>query len=75
MAPGSTLMSAEIKTGPRIEVGVPKPLFQFRTGAFPDFEIAPTGDGKRFLVVEGEQAGQAARIMVVVNWAAELKQQ
>jgi len=75
VAPGSTLMSAEIKTGSHIEAGVPKPLFQFSSGTFPDFEIAPTGDGKRFLVVESNQPGQQAQIMVVLNWAADLKQQ
>ena len=36
---------------------------------------SPSGDGKRFLVLEPEQREQReqAQIMVVVNWAAELK--
>jgi len=75
VAPGSTLMSAEINTGPRIEVGIPKPLFELPKGVFPDFEIAATGDGKRFLVIESDQSNQPAQILVVLNWAAELKQQ
>jgi Tol biopolymer transport system component len=75
VGPPNTLMSAEIQTGSHIEAGVPKPLFQFPRLAFPDFGIAPAADGKRFLVIEGDQPSQQAPITVVVNWAVELQGQ
>jgi Tol biopolymer transport system component len=69
-----TMMSVGIQLGSAIEVGAPKPLFQLQRGRFFDFSIAPTGDGERFLVIEREQAGPQDPTIVVLNWAAELKQ-
>jgi len=75
VAPDRTLMSAEIKTGLRIEAGVPKQLFRLPAISGPLTALAPAGDGKRFLVLESEQANQPAQVVVVVNWLAEMKQQ
>ncbi len=67
-----TVMSAEIRTEEKIEAGVPKPLFKYPTNPFTE-SYCPTGAGKRFLVLETEQAGQAGQITVALNWTAELK--
>lgn len=75
VASDGTLMSAEIKTGQRIEVSTPKPLFQIPSkGEEAGADVAATRDGKRFLVLESDQANQETQIVVVLNWAAELKQ-
>jgi Tol biopolymer transport system component len=69
-----TLMSAEIKTGSRIEAGVPRPLFRLPSAFLRGVGVAAAGDGKRFLVVEEGQQNQEAQVLVVVNWMAELRQ-
>jgi hypothetical protein len=65
-------MAVEAKTGSKLEVGVPKPLFKISVSGFAQFAVS--GDGKRFLV--NELTGQSAegQITVVLNWAAEMKQ-
>jgi Tol biopolymer transport system component len=71
-----SLMSAEIKTGPRIDVGIPKTLFQVPLKSnLPGPDVAASGDGKRFLIVENVQSKQETQVTVVLNWTAELKQQ
>ena len=65
-------MAAEVKTGARIEVGIPKPLFKINLTGYGD-QYAATADGKRFLIRESPQGGSEAQVMVVLNWAAELK--
>jgi len=73
--PPGTLMSAEIRTGPKIETTVPRKLFPYGANSPFGNQFAITADGKRFLMMErGERSGKSAEIMVVVNWAAELKQ-
>jgi dipeptidyl aminopeptidase/acylaminoacyl peptidase len=66
------VMAVEVKTGSKLEVGVPKPLFKINVNGFGQFAVS--GDGKRFLV--NELTGQSAtgQITVVLNWAAEMKQ-
>jgi Tol biopolymer transport system component/predicted Ser/Thr protein kinase len=71
---GSDLMSVEIQTEPRIEAGVPQALFRLPP-SYPGFlSFAPAGDGKRFLVIDNPQRNTPTETMVVVNWAAELKE-
>ena len=65
-------MSSEIRTEGNIEAGIPKPLFKYPTNPYTE-TFWPTGDGKRFLVLETEQTGQAGQITVALNWTAELK--
>jgi eukaryotic-like serine/threonine-protein kinase len=66
------VVAVEVKTGSKLEVGVPKPLFKISVSGFAQFAVL--GDGKRFLV--NELTGQSAegQITVVLNWAAEMKQ-
>jgi hypothetical protein len=72
------LMSAEVRTGTKIEVGTPQAIFKPpirwipRGGLYPPAASA-TRDGKRFLIIESEGADEAVEITVVLNWAADLK--
>jgi hypothetical protein len=67
-----TVMSAEIQTEGKIEASVPKRLFKYSTNPFTE-TYSPTGDGKRFLVLESEEKGPVGQMMVVMNWTAALK--
>jgi hypothetical protein len=73
-APDGMLMSAEIRTGPNLVAGTPKPLFKFATVS-PTNQFAVTGDGKRFLISESaqEDAGEQSGMTLVLNWAAGMK--
>jgi hypothetical protein len=70
------LMAVEVKTTPRFEHGVPKPLFDSHTlspgGTLGDIEWAPAPDGKRFLFITRGQESASVPITVVVNWQAAL---
>jgi Tol biopolymer transport system component len=68
------MMSVEVRTGSKPDAGTPKTLFRLRTTS-PVFSVS--GDGKRFLFSEQVQRGADAQpqISLVLNWAAELKQQ
>jgi hypothetical protein len=57
-------MAVEVKLGKTPEIGVPHLLFQAG---------APTvsADGQHFLTIESAGEQPAARISVVLNWAAE----
>jgi Tol biopolymer transport system component len=68
-----TVMSADIRTGAQIKVGMPKPLFKYAAGT-EGSTYAPLGDGQRFLVIETETKNQTGQTMVVANWTADLKQ-
>jgi Tol biopolymer transport system component len=75
--PPGTLMSAEIRTGPKIEATVPRRLFPYGDNSSrpTSNQFAVTADGKRFLILDPVQKTvPSAEIMVVLNWAAELKQ-
>jgi hypothetical protein len=76
-APDGTAMSVEIRAaGARIEAGIPKSLFmmQHRHSANSgSFGYWPASDGQRFLVIE-RQPTSAPQTVVVLNWAAGLKQ-
>jgi len=75
--PPGTLMSAEIRTGPKIEATVPRRLFPYGNNSSrpTSNQFGVTADGKRFLILEPVQkTGPSAEIMVVLNWTAELKQ-
>jgi Tol biopolymer transport system component/predicted Ser/Thr protein kinase len=73
---GNNLVSIEIKTEPRIEAGVPQALFPL-AGSSLSALYAPSGDGKRFLTIDRGDVStrNQSETMVVVNWAAELKEQ
>jgi hypothetical protein len=66
-------MSAEISTTPKIEARIPKPLFKGPPGNRTT-EWAPSGDGKRFLVLEDTEPALPPQIVLVLNWTAGLRQ-
>jgi serine/threonine protein kinase len=61
---GPKQMAVDVKLGRTPEIGVPHALFD----SFPSVST----DGQRFLSIEGAGELPAARINVVLNWAAEL---
>ena len=66
------LMAVDVKTGPRFEHGLPKPLFDAHVAKSRSFDISP--DGKRFLMMiqQGDEAGSTS-LLVVLNWFAGVK--
>jgi Tol biopolymer transport system component len=73
------LMAASVTTRPVFQAGVPRLLFQTRSGSAganwagsADAHWAPSPDGKRFLFLVPETQG-AAPFTVVLNWPALLK--
>ncbi|HKA20715.1 MAG TPA: protein kinase [Blastocatellia bacterium] len=72
------IMAAQIKVGPKVEIGVPQELFQTRikldslTSDYP-YGVAP--DGSRFLINTPTEADDASPMIVVLNWMATLKKQ
>jgi Tol biopolymer transport system component len=65
------LMAATVSTRPVFQAGVPRLLFQTRSGSA-DAHWTPSADGKRFLFLVPETQG-AAPFTVVLNWPALLK--
>ena len=71
LSPGRQLMSAPIRTTPSLSVGKPSALFTFKEDAAAYFfDVSP--DGKRFLAVLAEGAGEPAPLHIVLNWTAEV---
>ena len=71
VSPDGKMMAAEVKSGAKFEVGVPKPLFNVRLsrGMDPWFDV--TKDGRFLIPVQLEQSANVP-ITVVVNWQAGL---
>ncbi len=73
------LMSVPVRTSPALELGAATPLFSLKqprgapgaldNGITSGFDVSP--DGKRFLVVFLEVAGDELPLTVIANWAAE----
>ena len=74
-APDGKLMAVEVRSGPLFEVGLPRALFEFRSGngtvnATP---YTVTADGQRFLINTLVDESGGAPLTVVVNWTEGLK--
>jgi hypothetical protein len=66
-------MRVEVKAGPKIDTGVPKPLFDNRArGTLLGAGHDVANDGRFLVPVPVEQSG-ATPITVVINWTAGLK--
>lgn len=81
-SPDRKLMAVEVKgeSPDKFEVGIPKPLFEFRIGGggidlgFPGSGYyTVTRDGKRFLVTSSSELPEKQQISVVLNWTANLR--
>jgi len=73
---GNKMMAVEITTQPNIALGNPRVLFErqyvLATVPISNYDVSP--DGRRFLMVKGdEQSTTATQINVVLNWFEELK--
>ena len=69
------LMSVDIKTGPALESGIPKILFQTRIPVNTTTDqYSPTSDGQKFLLLEPLESASArpTPITVVLDWTAAL---
>lgn len=81
-SPDRKLMVVDVKSDSpdKFEVGVPKPLFEFRIGGggidlgFPGSGYYTVSrDGKRFLVNASSEVPEEQQISVVLNWTGALK--
>ncbi len=58
-----------VSESPGFKAGLPQLLFQARFAAGPArAKLHPTADGKRFLVLAGQQADMAKPANVMLNW-------
>ncbi len=75
LIPAGTLMAVALKPGPRLEAGVPQPLFQtpITNVVLNIDQYDVTGDGQRFLVLTPTSNARQPPITVVVNWTAGLE--
>ena len=77
LGPDRRLMSAEIRTAPKFETSVPKPLFQSQVLGGPatltSYRYAAAADGQRFLIHGATEEAAAAPITVVENWQAGVR--
>jgi Tol biopolymer transport system component len=73
LAANNRLMATEVNgAGTSFEVGATRPLFEARlTG--PGYFYAVTSDGQRFLVNKVIEGNVASQMVLVLNWAADLK--
>jgi Tol biopolymer transport system component len=69
------VMSAEIKSGAKLESSVPLQLFQTRIKFADDYPYAINPDGSRFLINIPAETNDTAPMIVVLNWTAALKKQ
>jgi Tol biopolymer transport system component len=69
------VMSAEIKSGAKLESSVPLQLFQTRIKFTDDYPYAINPDGSRFLINIPAETNDTAPMIVVLNWTAALKKQ
>jgi serine/threonine protein kinase len=71
--PENTLMAADVRAGPGLEVGTPRVLFQTRikwSDAGVEYAVSP--DGSRFLINSLVDEGRVEAFTVVQNWPALL---
>ncbi len=68
-----SIMAVDVHANTDFEADLPKPLFKttLTEGRYPGYRWAVSRDGQRFLVNTTSGAGDA-RVIVVLNWAAEL---
>jgi len=66
------LMSVAIVLGPRVEAGVPKPLFDLSGATTDGWNYAVSADGQRILALRGTETAPTP-ITVTLNWTALLK--
>jgi len=80
LTPAGKLMSVELRSGPLLQAGIPKEMFDTGFQLVPNPTQNPTRqiyavspDGHRFLILKGVVEGPPGPISVVINWPAMLK--
>jgi Tol biopolymer transport system component len=77
LAPGGSLMAADVRTGAVFEAGVPLALFQTHPrqpiSAMDFFSYDVTPDGQKFLVNTRVDASNSAPLSVILNWSSEIE--
>ena len=74
LAPDSTLMAVDVRSGKTFEYGEPHPLFKTRlTANYSTEEYLPAPDGKRFLLLKNPDDASPAPFTVILNWTSLLK--
>jgi len=72
---GDRMMAVPVEYTPALKAGQPKVLFEGRFTrigwATANYDLSP--DGKRFLMIKGEDTAPPTQIHLVVNWADELR--
>jgi hypothetical protein len=75
VAPDRRIMAVDVGPGPRFEAGPPRPLFQTRIlppiEARNHYDVTP--DGARFVVNSRPAEDASAPVVVVLDWASELR--
>jgi hypothetical protein len=71
LAPDRRLMVVPIRTGPRLEVGRPSPLFTLAGKSWTDYDVS--SDGKKFLAVVPERLSREQPLTAILNWLAEVR--
>jgi eukaryotic-like serine/threonine-protein kinase len=65
------LMAGKVQLGPSLQVGMATPLFDARVGSGTN-RYAVSHNGERFLLSMATEEGNAAPVVVVLNWAEHL---
>ncbi len=73
VAPDRRIHAVEVRPGPAVEAGAPRPLFGTRMVFSPVTCYDATADGQRFLINEFVRTEEPEPITLVVNWTAGLK--
>ena len=68
--PGN-VMAVDVQTGASFAHGGPRQLFIYNTSIFSDYSVAP--DGGRFALVVNAAPDASPDVLVVLNWADDLK--
>jgi len=69
------MMAVDIRTGARIEPGIPRSLFDTQLTIDPTLDqYDVTSDGQRFLILKPLSDSVSTTITIVLNWTALLKQ-
>jgi len=66
VAPDGKIVASEVKSGEGFPHGPPTPLFGVRMSPTAPFDVS--GDGKRFLILNGVEPDVTTPITLVVNW-------
>jgi serine/threonine-protein kinase len=71
------MMAVPFETEGSFEPGAPRPLFEapFDEAGAPYANYDVSEDGKEFVMVRTDEGREAKRLVVVVNWLAELREQ